>query len=53
MPGFIRTKAQEKKWTRAKEAVMRNKNIKKESDITDQHWGLINSIYQKMEAKKK
>ena len=53
MPAFIKTKDQEVKWKSAKDAVMRNKNIKKEEDISDRHWGLINSIYQKMESKNK
>lgn len=48
MPGFVRSKTDEKKWSKAKEAVSSSKN-KEESSFTDQDWALANHIFHKME----
>jgi RNA polymerase sigma factor (sigma-70 family) len=47
MPAFIRTKADEARWRRAKRAVERARN-KSEAFFSNQDWALVNSIYQKM-----
>lgn len=48
MPGFVRTKKDEAKWSKAKAAASKSKS-KSEESFTDQDWALVNHIYQKME----
>ena len=42
-PAFVKTPEQEKKWQRAKKAVMRARN-KTEDQFNDQDWGLVTKI---------
>lgn len=47
MPAFVRTKSDEARWKRAKDAVSSSRS-KDESSFQDQDWALVNSIYHKM-----
>lgn len=47
MPGFVQTKRDEERWSRAKRAVSRSKN-KDEKSFTNRDWGLVNYLYHKM-----
>ena len=48
MPGFVRTKADEARWSQAKEAANKTHS---ESE-GDSYWAIVNSIYQKMNKAK-
>lgn len=51
MPGFVRSKKDEQKWKRAKDAVSSSK--KKSVDaFTDKDWALVNKIYHTMKKAK-
>ena len=50
MPGTVRSAADEKKWKRAKKHVSDSKGYGPDS-FTDQDWGLVQTIYQKIKAK--
>ena len=47
MPGFVRSKKDEKKWGRAKRAVSSSRS-KDENSFSDRDWSLVNHIYQGM-----
>lgn len=51
MPGFIRSKKDENKWKKAKEAVSSSKNKSIES-FSDSDWAVVNKIYQAMKKAK-
>lgn len=50
MPGNVRTAAQEKYWKRAKKHVEDSRGYG-EGSFTDQDWGLVQTIYQRIKAK--
>jgi hypothetical protein len=47
MPGFVRTKADEAKWSKAKSAVSKQRGKSQES-FTDRDWALTNHIFHEM-----
>lgn len=47
MPGFVKTKKDEKRWSEAKRAVSSSKK-KDEGSFEDRDWALTNYIYHKM-----
>lgn len=50
MPGTVRTPRQEKMWKRAKKHVEDSRGYG-EGSFTDQDWGLVQTIYQRIKAK--
>lgn len=47
MPGFVRSKKDEKKWSKAKRTVSSSRS-KDENSFSDRDWSLVNHIYQGM-----
>ena len=52
MPAFVKTPADEKTWARAKQAVLDSRELK-ESDMSDEDWGLVTHIYKAIKRKGK
>lgn len=50
---MVKTPLDEKRWTKAKEGVMKARKYKTQAQMKDRDWHLTNSIYQKMKGKKK
>ena len=48
MPNFIKTPADEARWSKAKAAASKSKN-KGEQSFDDQDWALVNHIYHQMD----
>lgn len=52
MPGFVRTKKDEARWSKAKKAVKRSRD-KGEGEFSDRDWALVNHIYHSMQKANK